>query len=64
MRTRVDTVLVREAERYKLRFTCEDCSNFDAERLACGNGYPTAPHRAVDLRSVQSLEFCKDFELG
>jgi hypothetical protein len=63
MRSQVDDELIFEAERYAFRFTCESCSHFDPERLACGEGYPTQPHRGVDLGRVGSLEFCKAFEL-
>ncbi|HET7541478.1 MAG TPA: hypothetical protein VFK05_16495 [Polyangiaceae bacterium] len=62
MRTLVDLRLREEAARFQLRFTCEHCVHFAAERRACANGYPTAPHLDVDL-SRHSLEFCKEFEL-
>lgn len=63
MITPVDERLRREAERFALRFCCEDCAHFAPERRACGNGYPTEPHRAVELRARTALEFCKEFEL-
>jgi hypothetical protein len=64
VRTRVDLRLREEAARFQLRFTCEDCVHFAAERRACANGYPTAPHLEVDLSLEDSLEFCKEFELA
>jgi hypothetical protein len=64
MRSQVDDKLIREAERYAFRFCCEACSHFDAERVMCGEGYPTQPHHRIDLNLVKSLEFCKAFELG
>ena len=63
MRTLVDLRFREEAARFQLRFTCEDCVHFAAERRACANGYPTDAHLKVDLSSQESLEFCKEFEL-
>jgi hypothetical protein len=63
LRTRVDEQLRVEAERFELRFTCEDCAHFVPERAACAHGYPTEAHRGLDLRVVSSFEFCKEFEL-
>lgn len=61
--SRVDEQLRAEAKRFELRFGCESCAHFAPETRACGNGYPTLPHLGVDLARVQSLEFCKDFEV-
>ena len=63
MRTPVDARLREEAQRFRLRFTCEDCVHFAADRRACANGYPTNAHLDVDLERRESLEFCKEFEL-
>jgi hypothetical protein len=62
--TPVDERLRREAERFSLRFRCEECAHFSPERQRCGNGYPTEPHRGVELSRRLSLEFCKEFELA
>ena len=62
--SRVDEQLRGEAERFGLRFACQDCAHFAPETRACGNGYPTAPHLAIDLSRVEALEFCKGFELS
>lgn len=62
--SRVDERLRLEAQRFELRFGCEDCVHFGPEARICGNGYPTAPHVGVDLQRVEELEFCKDFELS
>lgn len=62
--TRVDEQLRGEAERFGLRFGCQDCAHFAPETRACGNQYPTAAHLAVDLTRVEALEFCKGFELA
>jgi hypothetical protein len=64
MQSRVDDKLISESERYAFRYGCESCSHFDPERLTCGEGYPTQPHRGIDLGRIESLEFCKAFELG
>ncbi len=63
MRTLIDATLRAEAKRFELRFTCEDCAHFAAERQGCAHGYPTAAHLGVDLELRESLEFCKEFEL-
>lgn len=63
MRTLVDAALREEAQRFQLRFTCEHCVHFAAERRACANEYPTQPHLEIDLERAVSLEFCKEFEL-
>lgn len=63
MKTRVDDRLRSEAQRFELRFGCEDCAHFDVPAAACANGYPSAPHRGVELRVLRELEFCKEFEL-
>jgi hypothetical protein len=62
--TPVDARLRDEAARYALRFRCEECAHFAPEHAACGNGYPTEPHRGVQLDRRISLEFCKEFELA
>ena len=63
MRTPVDAQLREEAERFQLRFTCEHCVHFAAERRGCANGYPTQAHLEIDLEASAELEFCKEFEL-
>jgi len=63
VRTLIDSRLREEATRFQLRFTCEACVHFAAERRACANGYPTDAHLEVDLERAESLEFCKEFEL-
>lgn len=62
--SRVDGELRGEAERFALRFGCESCAHFAPETRSCGNGYPTAPHLGVNLAQVDSLSFCKEFELS
>jgi hypothetical protein len=62
MKTYINERLRNEAQRYGLRFACEDCVHFDAERAACGNGWPPSPRRgALDLTEI---EFCKELELA
>lgn len=63
MKTEIDERLRREAATYRLRFTCEHCAHFVEEARACAHGYPAAPHRALDLAALRTLEFCKEFEL-
>lgn len=63
MKTRVTEVLRDEAARYRLRFTCEHCAHFVAERAACAHEYPAAAHHGLDLAVLDEFEFCKEFEL-
>jgi hypothetical protein len=60
----VDERFRGEAQKFNLRFCCQDCAHFAPETRACGNGYPTQPHLEIDLQQVPSLEFCKDFEVA
>ncbi|HVY29412.1 MAG TPA: hypothetical protein VHB79_22795 [Polyangiaceae bacterium] len=62
--SRVDEQLRGEARQFRLRFGCEDCAHFAPETRTCSNGFPTAPHLGIDLARVQSLEFCKAFEVA
>lgn len=64
MITRVDERLRDEARNYRLCFTCERCAHFAPETATCGNGYPTEPHRDVELDTRGELAFCKEFELA
>ena len=64
MLTRVDDQLRTEARRYALRFTCDACLHFDADRPSCSHGYPHHEHQGVDPERVSVLSFCKLFELG
>ncbi len=61
---RVDERLRAEARRYRLVFTCERCLEFDAEGDRCSLGYPSEPHKRVDLEAAAEVTFCKHFELG
>lgn len=50
--------------RYKLRFECEDCTYFAAQKN-CIHGYPTLEHRAqTDDDGRRLLVFCKEFEMA
>ena len=59
MKTVVDARLRAEANRFALRFACEDCAQFCPAR-GCAHGYPLAPRRR-DLESDE-IVFCKEFE--
>jgi hypothetical protein len=55
-----------ERVRFALRFTCEHCSHFQAERERCAHGYPSEVHRASrydEAGEETELVFCKDFDL-
>ena len=64
MKSVVDPSFRGEAERFNLRFSCEDCAHYDERSEACSNGYPNAAHRAPVLETARELEFCKQFELA
>lgn len=63
MKSRVDDRLRRETIRFALRFTCNSCAHYAPESRTCAHGFPTEPHRDVDLSQKRELEFCKLFEL-
>lgn len=69
MRTVVDQRLCEESERFSFRFTCEHCAHWEND-ARCSLGYPSEPHRLVELNRLielhgeRSIEFCKAFELG
>ena len=57
---------VDEAERFALRYTCEDCGHFDLVRQRCHHEWPTDQHRRLpDPASAigGELWFCKEFEV-
>lgn len=59
-----DAMFDEEAERFQLRFTCEDCGWFDARADACAHEWPTALHRRTRYREATAdVVFCKEFEL-
>lgn len=59
MKTDVDQRLRDEAERFQLRFRCEDCVHFEGE--TCSHGYPTEPHRQSLVAPI--VFFCKEHEM-
>lgn len=63
MRTPVDACLREEADRYRLRFRCENCTYFQTEDGRCSEGYPNEEHRERPLSEVNVIVFCKKFEL-
>jgi hypothetical protein len=62
VKTRVDARLRGEAERFRLRFACDDCAHFDPAGARCSLEYPAAPRR--DALERPDLELCKSFELA
>ena len=60
-----DAQFREQAEKYRLRFTCEHCALFDEDKQTCAHGYPTTEHRAAHYADPQALlVFCKHFELA
>jgi hypothetical protein len=64
MQTPVDDSFRSDATRLRFRFRCEDCAHFEPDSGRCAEGFPNESHRATDLRQIDSLLFCKSFELG
>jgi hypothetical protein len=64
MLTRVDEQLREEAERFRLRFGCEACVHWQEDAESCANGYPNDAHKRITLARVETLSFCKEFELA
>lgn len=71
MRTRVTLQLLDEADRFSLRYTCDDCVHFKpSSQLAAGISprSPTCAHnwprgeRRRTLSVGEEIEFCKEFE--
>ena len=61
----VTEALREEIRRYRLVFTCEECSHFVADAQVCDLLYPTEPHRQAAVDAKQDgdpLLFCKMFE--
>ncbi|MEZ4256326.1 MAG: hypothetical protein R3A78_11565 [Polyangiales bacterium] len=61
MRTVCDATFRAEAERFRLRFTCDDCALFDSERDRCAHGFPIDEHRPA--KDAEYIVFCKEFAL-
>lgn len=59
-----DEVLIEEAARYELRFTCESCAHFESTRGNCSLEYPNDMHRSRALSAGDAVIFCKAFELA
>ena len=55
--------LLEEIARFELRFTCEDCAQFELESEACSLGYPNVDHRAR-RPTADHIVFCKEFDLA
>ena len=56
-----------QAEKFNLRFLCEDCVYFDDENDICVHLYPTAPHRKAyfaDRPLEKMLIFCREFDIS
>jgi hypothetical protein len=53
--------LIEEAERFALRYACDDCAHFHEE--VCAHGYPPGERRRA-LQPNEEIEFCKEFEGG
>ncbi len=62
MKSPVTFQLLEEIARFDLRFTCEDCSQFDPASGDCSLGYPNIEHRAGRI-DAEYVVFCKEFDL-
>ena len=64
MRLPQDERFREERKRFKLRFCCEHCALFDANKPRCAHGFPTLEHREARYEDPEArLVFCKEFEL-
>jgi hypothetical protein len=63
MYSRVDDRLRSEAALFRLRFGCEHCAYFAEIEGRCSEGFPNREHHGISLRVVESVCFCKKFEL-
>lgn len=54
--------LLEEIDRYRLRFTCEDCAQLEPGTETCSLGYPNAMHKRD--ADPDEIVFCKEFELA
>lgn len=64
MKTPTSASLRREAERFELRFACDDCCHRTeiAGALACSLEFPVELRR--ESITLEELAFCKSFELA
>lgn len=63
MRQRVDEQFLEEAQRFRLRATCESCVHYAEAARSCAEGFPNHDHRLRVLRVGDEVVFCKEFEL-
>ncbi len=63
MKSLVTLQLLEEIAHFKLRFTCEDCAQFEPSSEMCSLGYPNEAHRARRTTD-DHIVFCKEFELA
>ncbi len=63
MKVEQDARFREQRQRFKLKWTCEDCVLFDPD-AGCAHGFPTHRHRNSRYEDPSAdLLFCKDFEL-
>lgn len=64
MRVSLNARFYEERERYALKFTCEDCTHFDAPKSRCAHEYPNKMHlrAAFEPGAEVHAMFCKEFE--
>lgn len=64
---RKDTVNPADYLKYDTRFSCEDCSHFDSEKIVCTIGYnPTLHLKAEQTRQYflsGNMAFCRFIEI-
>jgi hypothetical protein len=64
LRLPYDPRFQEQRAKYELRFTCEHCALFDAEKEQCAHGFPTEEHRlAFYAQPGGEIVICKDFQL-
>lgn len=64
VRLPIDPRFIAEAQRFALRFTCEDCLRYDKDSGACAHEWPNQEHLRITWESPpREVVFCKEFEL-
>lgn len=64
MKFEQDETFRSEAEKYGLRWNCEDCGRFDPEARKCAHAYPLERHLKARYEDpTVPILFCKEFEM-
>lgn len=60
-----DALFRDEAERFRLRWNCEDCAHFAPASQSCVHGFPVERHLRARYDDPEAdLLFCKEHTVG